>query len=149
MSDKLRPIQQSLPMQLLRARETAMAQFRPMLREHELTEQQWRVIRVLASQAQIDAGELAERCFLLAPSLSRILQTLEVDDLIRRSADPEDQRRWLISLTAKGKRKYASVSPDSEALYQTIEQRFGRDKLKKLYQLLDELNATLAVDLAE
>ena len=73
----IRPIEQSLPMQLLQAREAAMAHFRPMLREHGLTEQQWRVLRVLASEEQLDTGELASRTVLLAPSLSRILQSLE------------------------------------------------------------------------
>jgi len=34
-------------MELLKAREAAMERFRPMLREHGLTEQQWRVIRAL------------------------------------------------------------------------------------------------------
>ena len=56
-------------MELLKAREAAMSRFRPMLREHGLTEQQWRVIRALADYKEIDAGELAKKSFLLAPSL--------------------------------------------------------------------------------
>jgi len=142
-SAKLRPIHQSLPMQLLRAREAAMSQFRPMLRQHNLTEQQWRVIRVLAARREVDAGELADECFLLAPSLSRILQTLEQDGLIQREADVGDQRRSLISLTTSGVQKFAAVGPDSETLYKNIERRFGKKNLNQLYHLLNELNATL------
>lgn len=151
MTQQLRPIRLSLPMQLLRARETAMSKFRPMLRAHDLTEQQWRVIRVLAAQeknlrdgASVDASELAEACFLLAPSLSRILQTLELAGLVQRKADDNDQRRSLISLTSKGRTKFDTVSPDSELLYQEIEQQFGGKKLQQLYKLLDELNTTLS-----
>ena len=51
----LRDFQHSLPMELLKAREAAMARFRPMLRSHGLTEQQWRVIRALAAYQKIDA----------------------------------------------------------------------------------------------
>ena len=42
-----RDTRRSLPMALLRARETVMARFRPMLAENDINEQQWRVLRVL------------------------------------------------------------------------------------------------------
>lgn len=141
----LRDIQLSLPMQLLQAREAAMAHFRPMLRKHGLTEQQWRVIRVLASTRALDAKELARRSMLLAPSLSRILTHLELEGLVARNPDPQDQRRSLLTLTTAGQKKFAAVGPDSEALYGDIEARFGRDKLATLYRLLAELNDAIDV----
>lgn len=142
-SDTLRDIQLSLPMQLLQTREAAMARFRPMLRRHALTEQQWRVIRVLAAQSDLDAGELAARATLLAPSLTRILRTLERQQFIERSADAADQRRSLIALTPAGRRKYRTVGRDSEALYREIESAFGTPRLRQLYALLAELNVAL------
>lgn len=129
-------------MQLLQAREAAMAHFRPMLREHGLTEQQWRVLRVLASEDQLDTGELATRAVLLAPSLSRILQSLESDGLITRSSDKNDQRRQYIQLSKSGRKRFDTIGPQSESLYQSIESSFGRDKLKTLYELLAEFTAT-------
>ena len=36
-----------------------MGFFRPVLKEHNLTEQQWRIIRVLADKRSIDFHELA------------------------------------------------------------------------------------------
>ena len=122
-----------------------MAHFRPMLRAHDLTEQQWRVIRVLASEPKMDAGELASRALLLAPSLSRILATLERIGLIKREVDKEDQRRTKLALTTAGQKKFRAVGPDSEALYGEIEARFGRDKLATLYGLLAELNEAIDV----
>jgi homoprotocatechuate degradation regulator HpaR len=142
--NELRTIDLSLPMQLLQAREAAMARFRPMLRNHGLTEQQWRVVRVLAAEGELDAGELASRCFLMAPSLSRILQALVNDGLVKRTIDTDDQRRSLASLTTAGLKKYKQVGPDAEALYQSIERQFGRNKLSQLYRLLTEL--TLSID---
>ena len=144
---ELRDIQLSLPMQLLRAREAAMAHFRPMLRRHGLTEQQWRVIRVLASEPALDATELAQRSLLLAPSLSRILANLEAAGLLVRKADASDQRRSKLSLSPRGQKKYRAVGPDSEAQYRGIEARFGRKKLATLYALLDELST--AIELTE
>ncbi len=43
----MREFSRSLPMSLLRAREAVMRQFRPSLRNHGLTEQQWRILRAL------------------------------------------------------------------------------------------------------
>ncbi len=123
-----------------------MAKFRPMLRQHDLTEQQWRVIRVLASEPLLDATELANRSMLLAPSLSRILQNLAAAGLVVRRSDPMDQRRSVLAHTARGRKKFQAVGPDSEALYGAIEARFGRQKLATLYGLLAELNDALAFD---
>lgn len=131
-------------MELLKARESAMARFRPMLRNHGLTEQQWRVIRALSAFENIDASELAKRSFLLAPSLTRILQHLEGQKLVKRSSDENDQRRAVFALTASGWKLFSKVGPDSEALYAEIELAFGNDKLELLYDLLAEFYETLS-----
>ena len=64
-------------MSLLRAREMVMTHFRPMLARHRVTEQQWRVIRVLHEQSPLGATEVAERASILGPSLTRIIKALE------------------------------------------------------------------------
>ena len=142
----LRDFEHSLPMALLRAREAAMARFRPMLREHGLTEQQWRVIRALAEFPDIDAGDLARRSFLLSPSLTRILQHLEAAKLVERTVDLSDQRRSVFALTGKGLRLFATVAPDSEALYEAIEREFGQRRLAELYRLLAEFTESIGRD---
>jgi len=142
-TDALRAFRHSLPMELLRAREAAMARFRPVLRAHGLTEQQWRVIRALADSDQIDAGELARRSFLLAPSLTRILQFLEKEKLVRRTSDSSDQRRSVLSLTSQGRQVFESVGPDSEDRYAEIAAEFGQDRLDALYELLADFYTTL------
>ena len=138
---ELSGIEQSLPLALLQAREVAMAKFRPMLRAHDLTEQQWRVLRVLAAYPDIDASEIVTRSYLLAPSLTRILQFLETQKLVRRVTDAKDLRRANFSLTDQGARLYRKVSPDSERIYREITDAFGQDKLASLYELLAEFVA--------
>ncbi len=92
----MREFSRSLPMSLLRAREAVMRQFRPSLRNHGLTEQQWRILRALTAVDTIEVTELARVAFLLGPSLSRILRDLEARDLIeRRAAEGRSApRRW-------------------------------------------------------
>ncbi len=140
----LRDFRHSLPMELLKAREAAMSRFRPMLREHGLTEQQWRVLRALAEFGSIDAGDLAARALLLAPSLTRILQHLESKGLIGRETDDSDLRKSVVTLTKGGQRLFDSIAPESEAVYSEIEADFGRDRLESLYGLLSELYTALA-----
>lgn len=130
-------------MELMRAREAAMARFRPMLRMHGLTEQQWRVLRALSESDGIDASELAKKSFLLAPSLTRILQHLEAESLIRRKQNSSDNRKAAVALSAKGQRLFDKIAPDSEALYKDIESEFGEERLETLYSLLAEFYTTI------
>ena len=139
----MRDFKHSLPMELMRAREAAMARFRPMLRDHGLTEQQWRVIRALVDTGGADVGELARKSCLLAPSLTRILQHLESRSLIKRTQNSTDNRRAIISLTAGGRRLFNKIGPRLESLYRVIEDEFGMERLEALYTLLAEFYETL------
>ena len=79
-----------------------MAYFRPHHRKGGITEQQWRVIRVLYLDGETDATSLARRSYLLAPSLSRILKDLEAAGYVRRRPGEDDSRQSLLSLSPKG-----------------------------------------------
>ena len=136
----MRDFSASLPMALLQAREAAMRLFRPLLAEHDLTEQQWRVLRALsASTTPLEVGQIVEATFLLAPSLSRILKDLEARSLVARSPVATDQRRAEISLTASGYDLVATVAPKSESIYNQIEACFGTKKLERLLSQLADL----------
>lgn len=118
-----------------------MRLFRPLLAEHGLTEQQWRVLRALtAAEESLEAGELAETTSLLSPSLSRILVALERRDLIARRSDPDDGRRSLIDLSPGGVALVATVAPHSERRYAAIESEFGPDRLARLLAELHHLS---------
>ncbi|HNP35483.1 MAG TPA: homoprotocatechuate degradation operon regulator HpaR [Woeseiaceae bacterium] len=145
-SRSLRDFRHSLPMELLKAREAAMARFRPMLRTFGLTEQQWRVLRALSEFDALDASELAKRSFLLAPSLTRILQHLEAKSLLRRSYDDNDQRRLVVEITAAGRRLFEQVAPESEQLYSGIEEEFGSERLERMYELLADFYEVLGTN---
>ena len=136
----IRGFDRSLPMALMRAREAVMRHFRPSLAEHDLTEQQWRVLRALEdADTALSVGELAERTYLLGPSLSRMLALLDDRGLIARSSVPGDARRADIRITATGIELVAAIAPRSEAAYEHIEGRLGPGDLEQLYVLLDKV----------
>ncbi|MDO9563028.1 MAG: homoprotocatechuate degradation operon regulator HpaR [Bradyrhizobium sp.] len=140
----MRDFSRSLPMSLLRAREAVMRQFRPSLRHHGLTEQQWRILRALADVETIEVTELARTAFLLGPSLSRILRDLEARDLIERRVVKADQRRSVLSISARGLKLMEAVAPSSEAIYAAIARRYGARKLAELQDMLGVLERSLA-----
>jgi homoprotocatechuate degradation regulator HpaR len=139
----MREFSRSLPMSLLRAREAVMRHFRSSLRDHGLTEQQWRILRALASVGTIEVTELARVAFLLGPSLSRILRDLEARHLIERRVAKSDLRRGMVSISAKGLKLIEAVAPSSEAIYAAITRRYGARKLAQLQDMLHALEGSL------
>lgn len=135
----MRTFDRSLPMQLLKAREAVMKSFLPHLRAHNLSAQQWRVLRALFDTEGLELSEVSRRCYLLMPSLSRIVQNLEKRALLSRRAHPSDQRCSIIVLTTEGELLVTQMMPESEARYQQITEQFGYGKLELLSELLDEL----------
>ena len=140
----MREFSRSLPMSLLRAREAVMRQFRPSLREHGLTEQQWRILRALAAVETVEVSALARTAFLLGPSLSRILRDLEARRLIERKTAKTDLRRGMVSISEKGLKLMERVAPTSEEIYAAIARRFGARRLAELQDMLGELEQSLA-----
>jgi len=139
----MRPFSESLPMALLRSRESVMRLFRPGLRKLGVTEQQWRILRALAHSGPMEVTDLAEATFLLPPSLSRILPDLEKRGLIVRRPVDTDLRRSVVTLDPKGLRLIAAHAPYSEEMYARIARRFGAERTGQLLRLLHELEASL------
>jgi homoprotocatechuate degradation regulator HpaR len=123
-----------------------MRYMRTPLREHELTEQQLRVLRALAESGPQEPTELARVTFLLAPSLSRILRDLTARQLIDRRASKRDLRRSTISLTAAGSRLVRTVAPLSKTGSARISHRFGKQRVDALQAMLKDLEASLLTD---
>ncbi|MPM86496.1 hypothetical protein SDC9_133585 [bioreactor metagenome] len=131
----------NLPSLLLQARESIMGHTRPHLRQHGLSDQQWRVLRALGDGQRLETGQVAKDAFLLGPSLTGVLTRMERDGLIKRSKDPADQRRTVVSATSQGMELVGRLSLDIAQHYAELEDVYGRAKLQTLYQLLDELIA--------
>lgn len=138
-------VHRNLPRLLLQAREAVMAHTRPSLRAHGLSDQQWRVLRVLGEHAHepagTETGRVAREAYLLGPSLTGVLTRMARDGLIERERCPQDARRTVVRATALGLDKVQALSQAIEAHYSWMEQQLGKDKLGQLYVLLDEVIA--------
>ena len=135
----MRKFEDSLPLQLLKAREATMTLFRPLLQENNVTEQQWRVLRALRAYGELESKQLADHCCILSPSLTGIIKRLEQQGYITRKKSEEDQRRTLIRLTDQSQDLFKRLSPDVEARYKKFTDLYGAEKLAVLSQLLKDL----------
>ncbi|HRL21096.1 MAG TPA: homoprotocatechuate degradation operon regulator HpaR [Alcaligenes sp.] len=129
----------NLPHLFLSAREALMLRFRPVLNEAGISEQQWRVLRILSDTDSLDAATLAQQAQILAPSLTRMLRGLEQAGLIQRGADPTDLRRQVIRLSTQGRHTVTELSPRIEAIYQELEQAIGPELLQAIYDKIDRM----------
>ena len=138
-------VHRNLPRLLLEAREAVMAHTRPGLREHGLSDQQWRVLRVLGEHADepggIETGRVASEAYLLGPSLTGVLARMERDGLIERQRCPHDARRSVVRATPAGLAKVQALSQTIEAHYAWMEAHLGKASLTALYDLLDQVIA--------
>ncbi len=126
-------------MLLLRARETAMARFRPILHAHGLTEQQWRALRALNDLGELTAAGLAKECAILAPSMTRILRKLTELGYVTTVRSSVDQRELNVRITEAGQRIVDEVAPKVEQEYARICEQLPAERLDSLYRDLKDL----------
>lgn len=126
-------------MALLRAREVVMAHFRPMLVRHDITEQQWRVLRELAENGPQEATELANRASILPPSLTRIIKAMEERGFVSRGKVESDGRRVMLAINPAGLALIEELAPERRAIYEAIEKRYGAEQHEKLLDMLQAL----------
>ncbi|MDG2340323.1 MAG: homoprotocatechuate degradation operon regulator HpaR [Paracoccaceae bacterium] len=136
---KLSATGRSLPIALLRAREMVMEPYRTMLHASNISEQKWRVLRVVHEMGPVGQARIAEAACLMMPSLTRILKSMEQDDLLSRENDAQDRRTTLVSITEKGRHLIAEHSSKSAEITTKLADQFGQERLDTLLDLLEDL----------
>lgn len=136
MTSKLPTTTRSLPIALIRAREGVMSPIRDMLSETGITEQQWRVLRVLAEHGALDAKTLADRSSLLFPSLTRIAATLREKGLVTQTRDDQDRRRQFIKITPQGQQIIDDHADHAAQIVNGFKATLGAENYETLLDLL-------------
>lgn len=129
----------NLPQLMLQAREALMAQFRPILNENGVTEQQWRIIRALLTHGPLEPRQLCELCQISSPSIVGVLLRMEEAGFVDRERMADDQRRVRVSATARSRQLGRRMIPAIEERYASIEKQVGVETLRQAYDVLDAL----------
>jgi homoprotocatechuate degradation regulator HpaR len=138
-SHPLRRTDRSVPIALLRARETVMIPVREMLQESRISEHKWRVLRVVEECGPIELTRIAEKACLHVSSLTRIMHALDRDGLLERSSPEPHKHESMAVITDAGRELIREHTARSNDIFNRLENQFGADKLETLLDLLDEL----------
>ncbi|MDG0983861.1 MAG: homoprotocatechuate degradation operon regulator HpaR [Planktomarina sp.] len=129
----------SLPIALMRSREKVMAPIRDMLRASGLTEQQWRVLRILSEFGPQDLTEIARQACLLMPSLSRMIRSLADNGLVIRASDAKDRRRQTVVISPAGQQLIDDNLVQATQIAANYRDQLGAERYELLLDLLTEL----------
>ena len=132
---------QSLPMILHRTLDAVMPDYRELFARYNLTEQQWRVLRVLWSSNKVTSVELSNRTLIPAPSLVGVLDRLEKKGLVTRVRSEEDRRAVFVVATAQGQALEEEVSPQVAEIDRQLRASVTAEEWRMMEQVLEKISA--------
>jgi DNA-binding MarR family transcriptional regulator len=100
---------------------------------------EWRVITVLAQDAELTQQEIVGRTKMDKVTVSRASQELERRNLLRRVTNAEDGRSLRLSLTAEGRTLYERVVPAALELEAEVLEGLSAREISELNDLLRRL----------
>lgn len=127
----------SLPMLLYAALDAVMPRFRLIFKEFGLTEQQWRILRVLWDIEEIRQTELAALTLISAPSLVGILDRLHKMELIERRRSAIDRRVVYIASSQQGRDLRDQIMPAVQQCYFELRDSIDDDVWRNLMDGLE------------
>ena len=133
----------SLPMILYRALDAVMPAYRELFARHGLTEQQWRVLRVIWTSDNVTSSKLSERTLLSPPSLVNIIDRLENKGIVARIRSVEDRREVYVVATAKGRELQKVVTPQVAAIHECLRSSVSNEEWAQMQATLTKISATI------
>jgi 3-hydroxy-9,10-secoandrosta-1,3,5(10)-triene-9,17-dione monooxygenase reductase component len=94
---------------LARASFNVSNEFHAMLKTWHMSVPEWRVLACLTDVEGLSVGELAAMALMKQPRLTKALDRMERDGLLKRRSAASDRRRVTLHLTAKGRARVAPV----------------------------------------
>ncbi|KRA28141.1 MULTISPECIES: MarR family winged helix-turn-helix transcriptional regulator [unclassified Nocardioides] len=102
-------VSSSVAVRIRQAEAAVREALQPLLDEHGLTLEHWRIIAVIDDEPGLGMSEVAVAAVVPAASLTRHMDRLVERGLVVRRADPEDGRRAVVALSPRGQTYAARV----------------------------------------
>lgn len=132
--------ERSLAIACTRGREAIVTRFHALLATEGFTEQQWRVMRILYDFEPVPLAEICRLACIHKVSMTRIVRALMEKGFVTRARQNGDRRAYDVSLTPRGRRLLAKMTPIAADIYRGIARDFGPEKTQLLLRLLKELS---------
>tara|TARA_R110002049_G_scaffold298835_1_gene488796 strand:+ start:3283 stop:3753 length:471 start_codon:yes stop_codon:yes gene_type:complete len=133
-------VDRSLAVACTRGREAVVSRFRKLLNREGLSEQQWRVLRILYDHGSLTSVDIASLACIHKVSISRIIKSLENQGYTIRTTSGSDARARNIELTEYGRRWMKPLVGEALIIHRQIADDFGIEQYEQLLYLLKKLS---------
>jgi DNA-binding MarR family transcriptional regulator len=124
---------------LARASFIVSSEFHATLKTWDMSVPEWRVLACLMDVEGLSVGELAAMALMKQPRLTKVLDRMERDGLLKRRGAADDRRRVTIHLTSKGRTRVKPVQRAAKQHEALLLQKFTSDERHTIKSALDLL----------
>jgi len=112
-----------------------------LLKEHKLTPTQYNLLRILrgAGAEGVTCSQATERMLSPDPDMTRLVDRMIKQELVRRDRDERDRRVVITRITDAGLGLVNRIDGPLHQLLQRWLGRLGQERLKQLIEMLEEL----------
>ncbi len=135
---------ETLPMILNVTLDGVMPVYRELFARHALTEQQWRILRVLWAEGAVTTTHLSRQTLLPAPSLVGILDRLEKRGLVTRQRSDHDRRKVHVTATDAGLTLHSQVMPALERIHAAVTNAINPAEWQAMQDALAKITNTIS-----
>lgn len=121
---------------LARASALVSGQFHDRLKPHGLDVAEWRILATLSDGDGMTIGDLTGIVMFRQPTLSKIIDRMESEGLVRRSRDDRDRRQIRIHITAEGRKKVRTALAEAKVHEEAVLAGYTREEAGLLKNVL-------------
>ena len=116
------------------------------LRDHGLTIGRWQVLNVLSTYDGSRIGTIADLSGGEQAAVSRVIDQMERDELVKRRPSLNDSRAVEVWITQLGRETYAELMPEAKAFVKRMVRTLNDTEIKQMTSLLERLFNDLQED---
>ncbi|WP_236570646.1 MarR family winged helix-turn-helix transcriptional regulator [Paenibacillus sp. An7] len=109
-----------------------------LLKQYEITTEQWSVLFHIYSHEGLNQREIAARAYKDQPTTTRIIDMLEKKNLVVRKPNPADRRAYELFLTDEGAHLCRLILPIEEKLNSDFAEIIPEEDMKVFLRVLNE-----------
>ena len=117
------------------------------LRDHGLTIGRWQVLNVLSSYDGSRIGTIADLSGGEQPAVSRVIDQMERDGLVKRRLSLNDSRAVEVWITQLGRDIFAELMPEAKAFVKRMMRTLNDAEIKQMTNMLERLFSDLQEDI--
>lgn len=142
--DAFESVSQEAALSILRTSDLVENRLNRLLRQHQLTNAQYNVLRILRGEGgPLPCLEIAERMIQVAPAITRVVDQLVANGLLKKSQSQQDKRVFLVQLTAAAKRVLNQIDEPISQLHDELLAGVTPADQKTLIRILNSLRAAI------